>query len=59
MSMGASPCYQCKDRKVGCHSKCEAYKAYDAGRKAAYKFKTLESTATSAAFNGRNRRKAI
>lgn len=20
-----SPCYKCKDRKLGCHSKCEKY----------------------------------
>ncbi len=25
-----APCYQCPDRHVGCHSKCERYKAYAA-----------------------------
>lgn len=24
-----SPCYGCKDRKIGCHSKCKKYKEYD------------------------------
>lgn len=23
-----TPCYECKDRHDGCHSSCEAYKAY-------------------------------
>lgn len=23
-----SPCYGCEDRKVGCHSLCDRYKAY-------------------------------
>jgi hypothetical protein len=26
-----SPCRACKSRSLGCHSQCEAYKAYDAG----------------------------
>jgi hypothetical protein len=25
----ASPCYQCPDREVGCHSVCEKYKTYE------------------------------
>ena len=23
-----APCYECKDRTVGCHSNCERYKEY-------------------------------
>ena len=23
-----SPCYQCPDREIGCHSKCEQYLSY-------------------------------
>lgn len=26
-------CYNCKDRAVGCHSKCEKYAEFDQGRK--------------------------
>jgi hypothetical protein len=33
-----SGCYQCTDRKVGCHSKCEKYK----GWKAEYDAKAAE-----------------
>lgn len=25
-----APCYQCEDRVVGCHAKCEKYKVYQA-----------------------------
>lgn len=24
------PCYQCPDREMGCHGRCERYKAYRA-----------------------------
>lgn len=26
--IGTSPCYNCPDRKAGCHSKCEKYAAW-------------------------------
>lgn len=32
--MTNAPCHNCESRAVGCHAACEAYKAYDAGRKA-------------------------
>lgn len=28
MNNDRRPCFECKDRKVGCHSKCKRYKEY-------------------------------
>lgn len=34
-----APCYQCKDRRLGCHGECERYAEFDERRKAQLKAK--------------------
>ena len=40
-----SPCKDCQDRKVGCHSVCEKYKAFQESREVALKNKRAYSDA--------------
>lgn len=28
MSKGKTPCYECKDRVIGCHGTCQRYKTF-------------------------------
>lgn len=44
-----TPCYECKDRKVGCHSICEKYKKYkiDLAEENKKKRKALDSAWTA------------
>lgn len=44
-------CYGCKERKVGCHAECEAYKAEKEEAKKAYKAQ-LEYAGRNAMLNG-------
>lgn len=39
-----TPCLNCQDRVIGCHSKCDKYKAYDESNKRnrAIKLKNFE-----------------
>lgn len=43
MSLGryVAPCHNCEKRYPGCHSKCEAYKEYDAKNEAVRKEREL------------------
>ena len=29
-----APCYNCEDRQIGCHAKCERYQSFSDARKA-------------------------
>jgi hypothetical protein len=39
-----APCKDCKDRVLGCHSKCEKYKAFSEENKKTYKKRALLSS---------------
>lgn len=44
MSEGRRSCQGCAERKVGCHSTCEDYKAYQAEMEAKRKARYFESS---------------
>ena len=44
------PCYECKEREVGCHSRCERYKEWRAWKDEA---KLAEDKARVAEYQGR------
>ena len=37
-----SPCYECPDRRAGCHSECEKYKEYQAKNRERLELKKKE-----------------
>jgi len=57
--MTNSPCWQCADRVVGCHSKCKAYGMYQMEMEKERKNRAAEQKAYHTAYCGRVRRKAI
>lgn len=51
------PCKDCPKRELGCHSKCEVYKNFSAGREMIREKKFKESIYLSVKYDYRRRKK--
>ncbi|MCR4886288.1 MAG: hypothetical protein K5919_05170 [Clostridiales bacterium] len=50
--MKNAPCKGCEDRRLGCHGKCEKYRAWRAGMDQAARRRQLEHAADDANIQG-------